>query len=57
MSKNNCLFHLKGLERTYEDTHKDRFVSFLVSVDPYEPDGLKTKEEMRKLYVPILKNS
>ena len=49
MSKNNCLFHLKCLERSYDDIHKDRFISFLVPVDPYEPAGLNTKEEIRKL--------
>ena len=49
MSKNNCLFHLKCLERKYDDTHKDRFISFLVPVDPDEPEGLNTKEEIIKL--------
>ena len=48
MSKSNCSFYLKGLKRTYENTHKDFFVSFLVPVDPDEPEGLKTKEVIRK---------
>ena len=51
MSKNNYPFHLKSLENLYEDTRKDRFVSFLVPVDQDEPGGLKTKEEIRKLIV------
>ena len=51
MSKNNYPFHLKSLEKIYEDTRKDRYVSFLVPVDQYEPEGLKTKEEIRKLIV------
>ena len=44
MSKNNRSFQLKGLERTYDDTHKDRFVSFLVPVDQDEPDGFDPEE-------------
>ena len=49
MSANNCPFNIKGTEYNYEESRKDRFVSFLVPLHIDDTDGLTTKEEVRKL--------
>ena len=49
MSANNCPFKIKGTEYNYEESRKDRFVSFLVPLHIDDTDGLTTKEEVRKL--------
>ena len=48
MSAENCPFTLKGSDTGIDEIRKDRYVSFLVPLDPDDPDRLKSKEEIKK---------
>ena len=49
MSAENCSFTLKCSDTGIDEIRKDRYVSFLVPLDPDEPDGLKSKEEIKNV--------
>ena len=49
MSAENCPFTLKGSDTSIDKIRKKRYVSFLVPLDPDDPDGLKSKEGIKEL--------
>lgn len=49
MSADNCPFAFRGSDIGIDEIRKDRHVSFLIPLDHDDPDGLKSKEEIKKL--------